>query len=592
MGGVRLVAVDWVVIGAFLAASLAIGLVLARRAGRTVTEYFISGRHLPWWLAGTSMVATSFAADTPLVVTGWVRTGGVGRNWLWWSFAIGGMFSVFLLSRLWRRAEVVTDVELTELRYSGLSAAALRVARGAYLALPVNCIAMAWVILAMIKLMGVLLGIPPLWSVAACAALTTAYAVLSGFWGVVVTDLLQFALAMTGAIVLCAMSVSGAGGLEAMVAQAPAASPLKGDLLAFFPRPPAGTGPLDADFWTGPVFAFAVFCSVQWWANKNSDGGGVVVQRMLAARDERHALLATLWFNVANYALRPWPWILVAVASVVVLPEVPGGDHELAYPLMMARFLPPGLMGLMVASLLGAFMSTIDTHLNLSASYAVNDVYRRFIRRDAGERHYVLVSRLASVGFMLAASGVALATKSISELFVFLLAFTSGTGLVLILRWFWWRINAWSEIASMVSSGVTASALYVARKYIWPAELPWMSDQHVLLVTVAVSTVTCVAVTLVTPPVSLEKLTAFYRKVRPYGVWGPVARSAGVPRAGGLGWMLVHWLAGTVLVLGATIALGKFLLGEPGQGAAYLAAAVAGGAVVARESLRRDAPQR
>jgi len=589
---VKIAPVDWVIIVGYLVFALAVGVIFSRRAGRNIKEFFLSGRNLPWWLAGTSMVATSFAADTPLVITGWVRSHGIAFNWLWWSFAIGGMFSVFLLARLWRRAEIITDVELTELRYSGRSAAALRGVRAAYMAIPVNCITMAWVILAMIKVMGVLLDVDPLVAVAICIGLTTVYAVLSGFWGVVVTDLLQFALAMTGAVALCVLAVGGVGGLGELVAKAGQAEATGGQrLLDFFPRIPAGTHFWQIDFWTGPVFAFAVFCTVQWWANKNADGGGVIIQRMLAAKDEKSSLLATLWFNVANYAVRSWPWILVAVASVVVFPEAPQGDDELAYPMMMTRYLPPGLMGVMIASLLAAFMSTIDTHVNLSASYIVNDLYRRFVLPDASEQHYVAISRVASVCLVLLASGIALLAESISGLFTFLLAFTSGIGLVLIARWFWWRVSAWSELTAMLVSGVLAIGLSVAKKFLWPGQLAWMTSQHVLLYTVVGSTAAWVLVTFLTPPVAREKLVAFYRRVRPYGAWGPIAAAAGVPPARGLGGMLIRWLAGTVMVLGATISLGKFLLGSPWEGAGYLAAAVAGAAVVGVAICRLDRDQ-
>ena len=576
-------AVDWAIVAAYLAIALAVGMVFARRAGRSTNEFFISGRNLPWWLAGTSMVATSFASDTPLVITGWVRKFGINYNWLWWSFAIGGMFSVFLLSRLWRRAEVVTDVELTEVRYGGRPAAALRAFRGAYMAVFVNCITLAWVIVAMNKLMSVLLGVHPVVSTAICLVLTVVYAAMSGFWGVVVTDLLQFVLAMTGSVVLCVLAVGRCGGLAETVARATTLSPLGDDLVNFFPRPPAGTGPLDAAFWSGPIFAMAVFLCVQWWANKNADGGGVVVQRMLAAKNERHSLLATLWFNIANYALRPWPWILVALCSVVLLPDAP---HETAYPLMMQTLAPPGLLGLMVAAFLGAFMSTVDTHLNLSSAYLVNDVYRRFLRKDAPEKHYVLVSRIASVCFMLLGGGIALASDSISGLFTFLLSFTAGIGLVLILRWFWWRVNAWSEMSAMIASAVVASTLYALKEYFLAAELAWMTGQWVLAITVAVSTVVWVVVTFATAPVDRQTLLGFYSRVRPFGAWGPVARAAGAPRPRGMGRMLVNWIAGSVMVLGATLAIGKFLLGQREQGAMYLAAAAAGAIVVAIE-LRR-----
>jgi len=568
--------VDWIIVVGYLAAALAVGIVFARRAGGSTDEFFISGRNLPWWLAGTSMVATSFASDTPLAVTGWVRSSGISFNWLWWSFAIGGMFSVFLLSRLWRRAEVVTDVQLTEMRYGGRPAAALRGFRAAYMALPVNCITLAWVIVGMKKVMETLLGFHPAASVAVCLVLTLVYAVLSGFWGVVVTDLLQFVLAIGGSVALAVIAVRHAGGLAALRESAEAASPLGERLLHFFPRPPEGATPFDGAFWTGPIFAFCVFLFVQWWANKNADGGGVVVQRMASARDERHSLLATLWFNIANYALRPWPWIIVALASVVMLP---GAEGEAAYPEMIKTLAPAGLAGVMVASFLGAFMSTVDTHLNLSAAYLVNDFYRRFIVKDAGERHYVFVSRVVSVAVMIAAGGIALAADSISGLFQFLLAFTSGIGLVLVFRWFWWRLNAWSEITAMAASGIVAIGLYAARSLGFQT-LGRLSNQWILYVTVLASTAVWVPVTFLTKPVPRERLVEFYRKVRPWGAWGPVAEAAGAAPQEGLLKALGQWAAGTVMVLSATLSTGAFVLADAKAGLIYLAAALVSAAYV------------
>jgi len=570
---------DWIVIFGYLAFAFAVGLIFARRAGSSTAEFFISGRNLPWWLAGTSMVATSFASDTPLVITGWVRTGGVSENWLWWSFAVGGMLSVFLLARLWRRAEVMTDVELTEIRYSGRPAAALRAFRAAYLAIPINCITMAWVIVAMKKLMASLFGMDPVVAVGACILLATFYSVLSGYWGVVVTDLVQFVVAMVGSIGLAVLVVNSFGGVGELATEAQAGSTLRENLVNFFPRAPEGTGPTEWGFWSGPVFAFVVFISVQWWANKNADGGGVIVQRMSSTKDERHSLLATLWFNVAHYALRPWPWILVALASIAVMPHL--DDPEAAYPEMIKRFLPPGLMGLMITSFLAAFMSTIDTTLNLSSSYVVNDVYRRFIRREAAEQHYVWVSRIASVGFMLLSAVIALMSDSISGLFKFMLAISSGVGGVYILRWFWWRINAWSEISAMVASPVIVGFLYVLKDYLGELSYP-----ATLTVTVAGSTLVWVATTFLTAPVSHERLIEFYRKVRPYGAWSRVAQAADVSPSTGLGRQIVNWLAGSVMVLAATFSAGKFLLGAPVEGVLYLFAAALGWIIIRREIVK------
>ncbi|HUW58796.1 MAG TPA: sodium:solute symporter family protein, partial [Planctomycetota bacterium] len=487
--------VDWVIIVGYLVFALLVGLVFTRRAGKSTREFFISGRNLPWWIAGTSMVATSFASDTPLVITGWVRKGGIAENWIWWSWAAGGMFSVFLLSRLWRRAEVVTDVELTELRYSGRPGAALRGFRAAYLAIPINSIIMAWVIVAMAKFMNVLfldpsagatVMTPYVKAVIICITIATVYSVLSGFWGVVVTDFVQFIIAMGGSIALAVLAVRHVGGLDALREHAAAASSLGTRLLRFFPEPPDGAALMSWEFWQTPFFAFLVYISVQWWANKNADGGGIIIQRMVSSKNERHALLATLWFNVAHYALRPWPWILVALVSVAVLPNL--ADGEAAYPEMVKALAPAGLLGLIIASFLAAFMSTIDSTLNLSSSYVVNDFYRRFVRKDASERHYVGVSRVASVYFMILASCIAVMFDSISGLFKFLLAFSSGVGLVYIGRWFWWRINAWSEISAMVASSAIASCLYL-----WGRE--GLTYPHILLMTVAGSTLVWMLVT-------------------------------------------------------------------------------------------------
>lgn len=580
-----LVWLDWGIIGVYLLFALAVGVAFSRRASKDTGEFFLSGRNLPWWLAGTSMVATSFAADTPLFVTGLVRKGGVSANWVWWAFAVGGMFSVFLLARLWRRAEVMTDVELTELRYSGRSAAALRAFKAAYMAGPINCLSMAWVLVAMVKLMTILFDVGPIQVLVGCVLVATVYCTLSGMWGVVWTDLVQFILAMGGAIAFCVVVVGSSGGLWQVVhgAREGAAPGLRDRLLDFIPLVPDGFHPWDLGFWEGPFVGFIVFITVLWWANKNADGGGVVVQRMASSRDERHSLLATLWFNVANYALRPWPWILVALASLAV-PELRGvKDGEAVYPLMIEKFAPVGLMGVMVATFLAAFMSTIDTHMNLSASYVVNDVYRRFVRRGASERHYVLVSRIASVGFIVLSSVIALYARSILSLFMFMLAFSSGAGLVFILRWFWWRVNAWSEISAMIASGVIASALYLLNMHLGYLSYPTLSKALIILLTVVGSTVVWLAVTFLTRPVDEVKLVAFYCKVRPNGAWGRVAELAGVRPARGLGRQVVSWLAGTVMVLGATFAIGKFLLCSPGEGLAWSAAAVIGGAVVARE---------
>jgi len=545
-----LATIDWIIIVAYMLFSLAVGVIMARRAMSNTTEFFASGRSLPWWLAGTSMVATSFASDTPLIITGWVRNHGIQHNWLWWVFAAGGMLSVFLMARLWRRAGVLTDVEFTELRYSGHSAAVLRGFRAAYLALPITCITMAWVILAIVKLLGVLFGVDPLVAVVISILIATFYATLSGFWGVVITDLVQFVIAVIAAIAMAVFSVNHFGSMQELIAQATAASHLGSDVIGFFP--PTHT---QTEWWRGPLFAFAVLVSIQWWANKNADGGGIIVQRMVSARTETDALLATLWFNIINYALRPWPWIIVAVASIAVFPNME--DPEAAYPAMIKQFAGPGWLGLILTAFIASFMSTINTHANLSASYIVNDFYRRFVHRDASERTYVIVSQIASVLLMIISAVLAITVKSLNDLFLFMLAFSSGVGLVYILRWFWWRVNAWSEISAMIASSAIAIPLSIFKSKL-NLEYP-----HILLITVAGSTIVWVIVTFLTPAVSHDRLVAFYRRVRPYGFWGPVAAAApDITPPAGFSRQIVNWIAATVMVIAATIGTGKLFFGD------------------------------
>ncbi|HEY7530622.1 MAG TPA: sodium:solute symporter family protein [Gemmatimonadota bacterium] len=567
---------DWAILGLYFAISLGIGLYYTRRASSSTTEFFVSGRNLPWWLAGTSMVATSFSVDTPLVVTGWVRTGGIHANWIWWCLAIGGMLAVFFFARLWRRSEVVTDVELTELRYGGHSASFLRGFRAVYMTLYANGLAMGWTSLAMLKVFGEVFAVGREWALALAVAVTLLYAMMAGLWGVVVTDLFQFAWAMIGAVVLAVFAVSAVGGIDALVegVRGLSAPP---DPLGFVP-------PLETsgDVWTAPIAAFLVLVGIQWWANKNADGGAVVVQRMAASRDEREALLATLWFQVANYALRPWPWILAALASLLLYPVL--DDPEIAYPRMMMDLLPPGLRGMMLASLVAAFMSTIVSHINLSAAYLVNDVYRRFVARDRSERHYVLISRVASVLAVVLGGTIAWFADSISSLFKFLLEFGAGIGLVYIARWFWWRVNAWSEIAAMAASSVLTLLLRGAPAFGGPA----LTFPQVVVLNVLGSTAIWIAVTFLTRPTPMPRLVEFHRRVRPPGWWGPVRRAAGGEqgRRPGLAGGLLLWAVGTVFVYAALFGTGKLLLGEAVAGGVLLGVAVLTGAWLWRNLTR------
>ncbi|HUP00623.1 MAG TPA: sodium:solute symporter family protein [Gemmatimonadota bacterium] len=585
---------DWTILALYFLFSLAVGLYFVRRAGSSTAEFFVSGRNLPWWLAGTSMVATSFSVDTPLLITGWVRTQGIQRNWIWWCLAIGGVLSAFVFAQLWRRAEVVTDVELTQLRYSGRPAAILRGFRALYMTLYANCLTMAWVTLAMVKVFGAVFDIGELEATLFAAAITLAYSTLSGLWGVVVTDLVQFVLAMGGAILLAVFAVDAVGGLGPMLEQLRATG--QGDALSFLPSldPAGGTAAVGGGFWgdllvwSGTALAtFLVLVTLQWWANKNADGGAVVIQRMAASKDEREAVLGTLWFQVANYALRPWPWILVALASLLLYPTL--DDPEMAYPLAMVDFLPAGLLGLMLASLLAAFMSTLTSYINLSAAYLVNDLYRPFIARGRSERHYVTAGRVASLLALAIGIAISFYATSISQLFLLLLALGAGIGLVYIARWFWWRVNAWSEIAAMTASSVIGALLGMSSRWGGP-EFPFASQVTINLVG---STVVWVAVTLLTPPTSMAKLTEFYRRVRPPGWWGPVREALGesaIPPASNerLRQGLWLWLLGTTFIYASLFGSGKLLLQDWGWGIKFTLLAVFSGWALARQLTRRN----
>ncbi|MBA2565459.1 MAG: Na+:solute symporter [Gemmatimonadetes bacterium] len=571
---------DWAVLALYFVLSLAIGLHYTRRASASTAEFFVSGRNLPWWLAGTSMVATSFAVDTPLVVTAWVRTGGIQENWIWWCLAMSGMLAVFVFAKLWRRSEVVTVAEFTELRYAGRSASALRGFRAVYLTLYANALTMGWLSLAMLKVLGEVLSVGKEWALVVTVLVTLLYGMLGGLWGAVVTDLFQFSLAMVGSVLLAIFAVDAAGGIAnvlAVVGNPPVGASAGRDVVSFLPPLEAG-----GDFWSTPLATFLMLVTVQWWSNKNSDGGPVVVQRIAASRDEREALLATLWFQVANYALRPWPWILTALASLVLYPDL--ADPEIAYPRMMVDLLPAGLRGVMLASLTAAFMSSFVTFINLSAAYLVNDLYRRFLVRGASERHYVAASRVASVVAVVLGGTVGYFATSISGLFKLLLELGAGVGLVYIARWFWWRVNAWSEIAAMLTSSIFTAVLRMS--HTWGG--PEFTFPQVVLLNAAGSFLVWWAVTLLTAPTPMPKLIEFYRKVRPPGWWGPV-RSAlpeGSAEAAGLGRSLVLWAISTVFVYAALFGTGKLLLRAWVPGALLSAVALATGAYLWRNLSR------
>jgi SSS family solute:Na+ symporter len=571
--------IDWLVVAVYFIANLAVGLYYRKRAGSSVDEYFAGGRNVSWWLAGTSMVATTFAADTPLAVTGLVASHGIAGNWLWWNMLLGGMLTVFFFARLWRRSGVLTDVELAELRYSGPPAAFLRGFRALYLGLPINCIILGWVNLAMVKVITVIfpglafpaLGIhdsklAALLVVFGIMLLTASISVLSGLWGVLVTDLIQFVLKMGMVIVLAYFAVKAAGGMDGLREGLSKldAERAHGSVLSFVP---------DVGSAWMPLLTFFVYIAVTWWATwypgAEPGGGGYVAQRMFSAKDERHSLLATLWFAVAHYALRPWPWILAALASLVLYPKLVDKESGYIQLIVDPNVFPPALRGLMVAAFAAAYMSTVATQLNWGASYLINDLYKRFWVKQAGERHYVAASKVATAILMVASCVVTYFQSSISDAWKLLLAIGAGTGSVQILRWFWWRLNAWSEVSAMGASLVVSLFLQSVLKMN-------TSDPRefgiTVLITVAVSTVTWLVVTFATKPESEEVLLNFYRRVRPNArFWGPIARKAtDVPPVRDGTTNLLDWIAGVAMVYLALFGVGKLIFGEIGLGALFL----------------------
>ena len=584
----RLTLADWSVVVLYFLFNIAVGLYYQRRAGRDTAEFFLSGRNVPWWLAGTSMVATTFAADTPLAVTGLVARNGVAGNWLWWNLLASGMLTVFFYARLWRRSGVMTDIEFSEIRYAGAPAAFLRGFRALYLGILVNCIILGWVNLAMVKILQLLFGvgkIEALLMVLGLIVLTSTISTISGLWGVLVTDLFQFVIKMGMVIVLAVVAVRAVGGIEAMkiklvaIDQVRAASGSHGSVLSFVP---------DIGSAWMPMITFFVYISVIWWATwypgAEPGGGGYVAQRMFSAKDERHSLLATLWFNIAHYAVRPWPWILVALASLILYPGL--ADPETGYVRVMIDYLPSSLRGLMVAAFAAAYMSTIATQLNWGASYLVNDFYRRFLRRAGPEGHYVLASRLATVLLTVISAVVTLYMDSIAGAWKLLLATGAGTGTVLLLRWYWWRINAWSEVSAMLSAFVVSVLLQTVGGLDSdrPVDFAW-----IMIITVAVTTVVWLTATFLTRPEAEPTLVAFYRRTRPSRAgWARIAALAPDvrPSADGLA-NLIDWVAGCVLVYGVLFGVGKLLLHEIPIGVSLLVLATFAGSIIYRDLSRR-----
>jgi len=586
---VQLTFADWLVVALYFLFNLAIGLYYKSRAGKNVNEFFLSGRNVPWWLAGTSMVATTFAADTPLAVTGMVAMGGIAGNWLWWNFVASGMLTVFFYARLWRRSGVMTDIEFSEIRYSGKPAAFLRGFRALYLGIPINCIILGWVNLAMVKILGLVLGVDKLHAlliVMGLIALTSFISTLSGLWGVLVTDVFQFVIKMGMVTALAVFAVQAVGGIDQMKTKLAAldqargiAQGAHGSVLNFVP---------DLNSSWMPMITFLVYISMNWWSTwypgAEPGGGGYVAQRMFCAKDEKNSLLATLWFNIAHYAVRPWPWVLVALASLILFPHLQ--DPETGYIRVMIAYLPPSLRGLMVAAFAAAYMSTIATQLNWGASYLVNDCYRRFWKKNESDHHYVAVSQWATVFLTIVSAVVTFYMESIAGAWKLLLVTGAGTGGVLLLRWYWWRINAWSEVSAMISGFAVSLALQIG----WgldkdqPRDFAW-----IMIITVSITTAVWLAVTFLTKPESQETLVAFYRRTHPSSTgWRPIARLAPDvrPSAGGL-YNLMDWICGCVLIYGVLFGTGKLLLKEFEAGSILLIAGLAAGTIIYWDLSRR-----
>jgi len=602
--------IDYTIIISYFVIALGVGLYFARRAGQSLEEFLISGRSLPWWIAGTSMVATTFAADTPLAVTELVIKNGIAGNWLWWSMAVGAVLTVFLFARLWRRAEVMTDVELAELRYSGKPAAFLRGFRAIYVALFLNSLIIAWVTIAMVTVLKVTVGWDPRFAILVLVGITGLYAVLSGLWGVVITDFLQFIMAMVGCIALAFFAMGKIGGLEGLHQGLVEHFGSSHEVLSFVPS-------FGANAWL-PFQVFCIYLGVLWWASwypgAEPGGGGYVVQRMASCKDEQHSVLATLWFTVAHYCVRPWPWIFVALAALVLFPELKDAKNPgEGFPMMMNAVLPPGWRGLLLVSFFAAYMSTLSTQINWATSYLVSDFYKRFLVKRARDRHYAIVSRLTTVIILVFGIGMTFLLlqsesiqKQVSNIWKLLLLFGAGTGSVLILRWYWWRVSAWSEISSMIASALGALWIWRMEDLIFNINLivvkyriviaEQLSDELKIAYVTVFSIVIWILVTVCTRPTEERKLLEFYRKVRPGGPgWRRLRKLAPEVQADAtLHLDFLNWLLGMVVVFSALFGVGRVLLGRWPSGLALLVAAALAGSLIYRNLAagRRSAPAR
>jgi Na+/proline symporter len=562
--------IDWIIVLLYMIATLAVGLYLAKRASKSLVDFFVGGRSLTWWLAGTSMAATTFSIDTPLYVAGITGNRGIIGNWEWWSYAIAHVILIYVFARLWRRAEIVTDNELTEIRYGGRPAAVLRATKGFLFAVVIGSIGIGYAMLAMVKVVDALQVFPSLglevgdagklWGILLISVITLIYSGVAGLWGVVATDFIQFFLAMIGAIIVAVVAVDHAGGLAAMRDQAQAFTQF--DMLAFTPFTFGEGGALGLIGWSKAAVVsgstFFAYVAVLWWSFRRSDGGGEFVQRLSAVRTEADAEKAAWFFNIMNYVVRTWPWIIVAVVAVALYPDL--ADRELGYPRMMLDFLPTGLLGLVVASLLAAFMSTVSTTINWSASYMTNDLYARFLRPHASQKELVLAGRLASILVVAIAGYAAFNSTSIASVYRLILAVGTGPGVVLVLRWFWWRINAWAELAAMLA-GFIVGLLTSINNPIYNLRIDDFGWR--LIVTTGISLAVWIPVMLLTKPETDERLDTFFRRVRPGGPgWKRQRERTGLTPAQDLGTDLKRVLAALMILFGLMFLIGGLLFAK------------------------------
>jgi len=549
--------IDWAVLIAFFAVSIGIGLRYASSAGKSVSEFFLGGRSLPWWIAGTSMVATTFAADTPLLVAGIVAKNGISGNWIWWNMLLGGLLTTFFFAKYWRRSGVMTEVELIELRYGGKPAAFLRGFKAVYLGLFMNVIIIGWVNLAMVNILKGFFDLSEMQAliyVGIAMLFVAIYSAISGLMGVAITDVIQFLIAMLGCIVLAILVVNSdrVGGISGLQAKLPSWS------MSFFPSFGQTGGDSISTALTISVGAFFARIGIQWWASwypgSEPGGGGYVAQRMMSCRTEKDAVYSTLLFQVAHYCLRPWPWILVGLSAIVLYPQLGAGEKEMGFVLAMKDFLPVGLRGLLLAAFFAAYMSTISTQLNWGASYMVNDLYKRFIAPEGTEKQMILASRVVTLLLMVIALFITTIIGTIENAWGFIIECGAGLGLVLILRWYWWRINAWSEITATVAPFAAYAVAAFGLK---------MSFPESFFITVGFTTVAWISVTYLTQPESDAVLIKFYQRIRPKGWWQPVANKLNQQMDNvGTGSLFGSWISATVMVYSILFFTGKLIFAD------------------------------